>query len=111
MLGAPAESVHAVPSNVVNRDRTYNMADALKAELGREGVSAAKINIISLGPHSRRSRLLYKFAFGPQTQVGMIGITQQEFDPDHWWRNSEGFRTVIGECLAYLYARFVFHPS
>jgi hypothetical protein len=33
-----------------------------------------------------------------------------EFDPDHWWKTSAGVRGVIGEGLAYLYARLLFHP-
>jgi hypothetical protein len=87
------------------------MAVALKKELEREGVSTAKITVISFGPHSRRSRLLYQFAFGPSTQVGMIGVMPHDFDPDHWWRTSAGVRTVIGECIAYAYARLLFRPG
>jgi hypothetical protein len=110
-MGAPAASVHAVPAPAVGRDRTFAMAGALKKELEREGVSTAKITVISFGPHSRRSRLLYQFAFGPSTQVGMIGVMPHDFDPDHWWRTSAGVRTVIGECIAYAYARLLFRPG
>jgi hypothetical protein len=109
-MGAPPESVHAVPAPLVGRDRTFTMALALKADLEREGVSAAKINLISVGPHSRRSRLIYEFAF-PRSQVGMIGVTPQDFDPDHWWRTSNGVRGVISEFIAYGYARFIFQPG
>ncbi len=109
-MGAPAESLHAVPAPLVGKDRTYSMAFTLKQRLEADGVSTAKINVISTGPHSRRSRLLYRRAFGPQSQVGIMGITDNEFDPDHWWRTSTGVRTVVGETIAYLYARFVFRP-
>lgn len=110
-MGAPSGSLHAVPIPYVPKDRTYNMADALKAELKREGISSNKITIMSLGPHSRRSQFLYRLAFGSQWQIGTIGVTQIEYDPDHWWKTSDGFRTVIGEFIAYAYARLAFRAG
>ncbi|HSI11575.1 MAG TPA: hypothetical protein VK961_06000 [Chthoniobacter sp.] len=108
--GAAPETVHTVPAPFVGKDRTYTMASALKKRLEADGVSTAKITVISVGPHSRRSRLLYQFAFGPNSQVGMIAVTDHEFDPDHWWRSSNGVRSVISEAIAYCYARFLFRP-
>ena len=109
-MGAPAESLHAVPGPFVGKDRTYSMAATLKQRLEADGISTAKINVVSVGPHSRRSRLLYQLAFGPHSQIGMMGIVDREFDPAHWWRSSAGVRTVISETIAYLYARFIFRP-
>ncbi|MEP6669351.1 MAG: hypothetical protein ABJF10_09375 [Chthoniobacter sp.] len=109
-MGAPAESLHAVPGPFVGKDRTYSMAATLKKRLEADGVSTAKINVVSIGPHSRRSRLLYQLAFGPHSQIGMMGIPDREFDSSHWWKSSAGVRTVVGETIAYLYARFIFRP-
>jgi hypothetical protein len=109
--GAPAESLHAVPSPRVGKDRTYTMASDLRKRLEADGVSTAKINVVSVGPHSRRSHLLYQFAFGPASQIGIIAVTDREFDPDHWWTSSNGVRSVISEAIAYCYARFLFRPS
>jgi hypothetical protein len=109
-MGAPAASIHVAATSPVERNRTYSMAMALKHRLEADGVSTAKINVISSGPHARRSRLLYEEVFGPQTKVGIQAIVDPEFDPDHWWKTSAGVRGVIGEGLAYLYARLLFHP-
>jgi hypothetical protein len=109
--GASPETVHAVPAPFVEKDRTYTTASILKKRLEADGVSTAKITVISMGPHSRRSRLLYRFAFGPTSEIGMIAITDREFDPVHWWRTSNGVRTVVSEAIAYCYARFVFRPT
>lgn len=108
--GAPPGSVHAVPTPLVGKDRTFTMASSLKKRLEADGVSAAKINVISVGPHSRRSRLLYQMAFGPNSKIGMIAVTDREFDPDRWWTTSNGVRTVLSEAIAYGYARFLFRP-
>jgi hypothetical protein len=109
-MGAPPASIHVVSTGPVERNRTYSMATALKHRLEADGISTAKINVVSFGPHARRSRLLYEKVFGPQTKVGILSIVDPEFDPDHWWKTSAGVRGVIGEGLAYLYARLLFHP-
>lgn len=38
-------------------------------------------------------------------------MDSHEYDPRHWWRTSEGVRNVVGESIAYLYARFFFRPA
>ena len=102
--------VHLAPALEVRKDRTYSMALALRDAMRAEGVPMAKINLISVGPHSRRSRLIYQMAFGPETHVGTIAIEDREFDPARWWTSSQGVRTVIDEVIAYCYARFIFSP-
>jgi hypothetical protein len=68
------------------------------------------VDIVSIGPHARRSRLLYQKALGDKVKVGVIAIEDKRFDPDHWWQSSVGVRSVMGETIAYLYARFFFWP-
>ena len=72
-------------------------------------VSATNFNLMTLGAHARRSRLLFEEAFDGKASVGIISITNREYDPRHWWKYSEGVREVIGESVAYVYARFFFH--
>jgi hypothetical protein len=55
--------------------------------------------------------LLFQKAFGPEVKVGIVAVADPQFDPDHWWRSIEGVREVVGETIAYLYARLLFHPS
>lgn len=109
-MGAPPASLHAVPGPFAGKDRTYSMASTLKKRLEADGISTAKINVVSVGPHSRRSRLLYESAFGPGSRVGMMAVTTRDFDPERWWTSSAGVRTVISEAIAYGYARFIFRP-
>ncbi len=110
-LGADPQTVHPVAAPLYLQDRTYGSAIALRDKLRATGVSAEKVNIVSLGAHSRRTRLLFQKAFGPGTRVGIIAVAPRDFDPAHWWRSSAGFRTVSDELIAYLYARFLFHPK
>ena len=37
-----------------------------------------------------------------------MALEDGQFDWKHWWRTSLGVRTVIGETIAYAYARLLF---
>ena len=109
-LGLTTNDVQAVPTHKIQRDRTYNMALSLKKWLREHDLSPTKVNLITAGPHSRRSRLLFEKALGKGVIVGTLAIPDNEYDERRWWKTSEGVRTVIGEALAYGYARVFFHP-
>lgn len=110
-LGVPENLVNAAPCWYVRRDRTYSSALAVKAWLAAHHLPVRAINLVTLGPHARRSRLLYEEAFGGTVAVGVLAIPNPDYDPQHWWRFSEGVRDVIGEEIAYVYARFFFWPG
>lgn len=109
-LGENMERVRVVESVTPTRDRTYSSAVAVREWLAREGVKVSKIDVLTVGPHARRSRLLYQKALGPDVKVGIISVPDREYDASHWWRYSEGVKEVLSEGAAYLYARFLFRP-
>lgn len=108
--GVDAALIHPVASSVADRDRTYHSALALRAWLMANAPEVRAINVFTEGAHARRTRLLFEKALGPNFRVGIIAAQNPEYDPAHWWRTSEGFREVISESVAYLYARVVFRP-
>jgi hypothetical protein len=110
-LGLPANVVQAVPSPRVRRDRTYACAVALKNWLDENGVGETNVNVISIGAHARRSRLLFRKALGNKYKVGVLCIETRSYDPKRWWKSSEGVRGVTSETIAYGYARLLFRPA
>jgi uncharacterized SAM-binding protein YcdF (DUF218 family) len=110
-LGLDERNVQMVPTNATDRDRTYSSAVALRTWLNERGIAPHSINVVTLGAHARRTRLLYEKAFGGHVTVGVIAVEDREYNPERWWRYSEGVREVISEGAAYLYARFLFHPA
>jgi uncharacterized SAM-binding protein YcdF (DUF218 family) len=114
-IGGDLPHVHPVPSPELTpepvRDRTYASAIAVKKWLKDQGVGVRSINVLTMGTHARRSRLLFQKAFGPKVNVGVIAIRDGEYDPRVWWRYSEGVKEVLSEGAAYLYARFLFRPG
>ena len=110
-VGVPAAKIHIVPAWIVKRDRTYSSAVALREWSRTNNVPLTSFNVITLGPHARRSRLLHQKAFGDGVKVGVIPLTDIQYESDHWWRYSEGVKETLSEAFAYLYARFLFSPE
>ena len=108
--GIPPEAVQMVPSRVMERDRTYSSAVALKNWLHDHDLHVTAINIVTESCHARRTRLLFQKAMGSDVTIGTIAISSPDYDATHWWRYSEGVEEVIGETIAYIYARFFFYP-
>jgi uncharacterized SAM-binding protein YcdF (DUF218 family) len=109
-LGLGANDVQAVPTGLTQRDRTYATALSLKHWWREHAAAPTKINLITSGPHARRSRLLFQKALGKEVTVGVVALEARDYDERHWWHSSQGVRITIGETLAYAYARLLFYP-
>jgi hypothetical protein len=107
-LGLTTNEVLAVPAPGAARDRTYNAAVALKTWFRGHGIDARELQVMTEGAHARRSRLLFQKAFGPTVKIGITSLPEPDIDRRHWWRTSLGFRSMVNETVAYLYARFLF---
>ncbi len=104
-------SVQMVPSRVMDRDRTYASAVALRHWFHEHNMLVSGIDVVTEDLHARRTRLLFQKAFGKQVQVGIIAVPHPDYPANRWWRYSGGVREVIGESIAYIYVRFFFYPS
>ena len=110
-LGLSTNEVQAVPTGHTRRDRTYATALTLRHWLREHDMAATKVNLITGGPHARRSRLMFEKALGKGVTVGVIAIPENDYDERHWWQYSQGVRIIISEALAYIYARLLFYPT
>lgn len=107
-LGVPAEKIIPIPGGEVDRDRTFDSALELRRWMLREGGIPPAVQVVTCGPHARRTRMMFQAALGPGTRVGMIAVPDPAYPAAHWWINSIGFRETIAETVAYTYARFWF---
>ncbi len=98
----------AVPAPSVGTDRTYASAVALRKWLLRSGPLPDKLDVLTTGPHARRTWLLFRAAFPRTVEVGIIAVPDDRYDASRWWTSSDGFRTTTSEFIAYLYAKFLF---
>jgi uncharacterized SAM-binding protein YcdF (DUF218 family) len=109
--GLPDEPLQMVPSRVMDRDRTYGSAVALRNWFREHNMPVRSMNIVTEDVHARRTRLLFEKAFGDSVTVGIIAVPDPDYDSRHWWRYSAGVKDVVSETAAYMYARLLFYPS
>jgi hypothetical protein len=106
--GVPSDAVIPVFYEAVDRDRTYHAAIAAKKWIDGSGMAGKSFTVAAVGPHARRTRLMFMKALGDEVNLGMVALQDPLYDPKHWWHTSEGVRDIIGETIAYVYARFFF---
>jgi len=103
-LGMKENEVVAVPAPAVYRDRTFHSAVAVREWMLKNGVQIENMNLVSLGPHARRSSNLFQQVFAGEAEIGSISIESRDYDPDRWYASSEGVRSTLYEAIAYVYA-------
>ena len=82
----------------------------VRAWAERSGLDLRKIDVVTRGPHARRSRLLYEEAFGPQVQIGVISIRPEAYDEGQWWRSSIAAQDVAEQAVGLLWVELFFDP-
>lgn len=105
-LGVPDSLVSTVPAREeVERDRTFAAARALKMWIDGSGLAVRGVDVVTVGPHARRSRLVFQRALGDSITVGCVSVPDLEYNGTTWWTTSAGVRDVLQETIGYAYAR------
>jgi len=105
ILGMDSTKIVSVASKRVLTERTFHSALTLKEWFLEYRPDIKSFNLISLGPHSRRSWYLFQKAM-PDKEIGVIALGDQRFDPQKWWKSSKGTRTVLAETIGIFYVFF-----
>ncbi len=103
-LGVNPDKIVAIPTPRFKKDRTAASALAVKNWLLGSALPIKSINLYSYDAHSRRSWFIYSRVLHPQFEVGILAYPSPFYDSARWWATSEGFRSVLSEAIAYLYA-------
>ena len=109
--GFTTNQILIATSSLKKKDRTYLAAIALKKMLKENKIKEKNLHLITIGPHGRRSRLLFQKALGKEYQIGITSLPDTSYDPKRWYMYSKGVRAVIDETIAYFYAKFLFYPT
>lgn len=102
-LGMNSNALASAPAPNVLRNRTFVSATSVQNLLTQSHIHPAGINVISVGPHARRSYVVYHKVLGPTCPVGIISLPPQSYDPECWWKSSDGIKTTISETAGWLY--------
>ena len=109
--GIDAASIVVVAAPPSERERTYLSAVMVREWLARQGETVARLDVITRGAHGRRSRHLYRDAFGAAIEVGIVSVPSREYDPARWWASSEGTRSVLTEAAGMAWTLCCFDPE
>jgi hypothetical protein len=104
-MGFNPQKLQVVSTAYTPKCRTQNAAIALKHYLATSDYPIQSMNVFTLGPHARRTWLVFSRVFPSPTMVGIIAAKPLAYEPKSWWKSSEGVRTIVGELIAYLYRR------
>src|SRR6266550_9500384 len=83
--GVPEQSLQMVPSRVMDRDRTYGSAVALRNWFRDHNMAVSGINVVTEDVHARRTRLLFQKALGKNVRVGIIAVANADYPANAWW--------------------------
>ena len=109
--GFPDEKLAVVAAPASAQDRTYLSAVVVRDWLAESGHDVGSLDLVSSGPHTRRSWQLYRLAFGDSVRIGAIAAASAEYDASAWWKTSVGARTLFSEAVAWLWTSCCFWPG
>jgi len=109
-LGIPENQIVVAIADEMRKDRTYVAAVALREAFMAYNIGETNLHLVTTGPHGRRSRMLFQKALGPDYAIGVTSLEDFSYDAEDWYKCSEGVRSVLGELIAYTYAKFFFYP-
>ncbi len=109
-VGVDSQMINVIRDPAVTKDRTYSTAVEVDHWLKEYQPQVKTLNVVTIGPHARRSRLLFDLALTTNVSVGVINLKDNSYSSRYWWKSSIGLKTVLGELLAYFYAKLIFYP-
>jgi hypothetical protein len=92
----------AVPAPRVEWNRTSRMARAVRDRMLELGLKPQGVNVITLGPHGRQSRLAYSRILGAAVPVGVISVPKDDYDPSYWWLSGAGIKKTTKDFAGWL---------
>ncbi|MEO8081711.1 MAG: hypothetical protein ABI641_14355, partial [Caldimonas sp.] len=101
----------AVPAPPSAQERTYLSAVVVRDWARSTGTRLGAIDLFSSGVHARRSLIVFRMAFGPEVEIGVLAAEPNEYDKTHWWTTSTGAKAVLGEAISVAWTRCCFWPA
>ncbi len=110
-VGFPQARLTAVPAPYSAQERTFLSAVTVREWLSEQGVVIDSLDVFSADIHARRSRDLYRLAFGEEVSVGVYAMEPEDFELDRWWESSDTAKAVLAELLGWVFVKCCFDPG
>jgi hypothetical protein len=99
--GVQRDRIIVAPTGEIEHERTFKSAVATWRALQERGIHPRAINVLTLGPHARRSQLVYTKVYAPVTQAGIIAWSPAYYHTQPWWRSSRRTKCFLREIIGY----------
>ena len=93
------------------QERTFLNAVMVREWFKQQAIRLTRLDVFSSGVHTRRSRDLYRLAFGEQVAIGIVDAQPHGFDPAYWWRSSDSGKSVAIEFTGWFLVKCCFSPG
>jgi len=101
--GLTQDRILLAPAREVETQRTFESALAVSRTLSTMGLKPRAVNVFTLGPHARRTALVYRKVLGPTIKVGVIAWQRPELQSGPWWQSTERAENLITQTAGYLF--------
>ncbi len=108
--GVTSIPVVAVAAPESAQDRTFLSAVVVREWLRRHGGTIDAVDLFSGSVHARRSRLVFRMAFGPEVDVGVFAAAPRRYALERWWTTSDGVKAVLDEAISLAWTACCFAP-
>ena len=109
--GSVSVPIVALPAPEAAQERTFLSAVVVRDALRQGGGAGDAVDLFSGAVHARRSRLVYRLAFGPGVEVGILAARPRRYALDRWWATSDGAKAVLDEAIALAWTTCCFWPT
>jgi uncharacterized SAM-binding protein YcdF (DUF218 family) len=92
--GVPADAIRILMDPSAN---TEQEVDEIARDLRRDQAHA--VIIVTSKPHTRRVRLIWDKRVGSEPRAIVRYVSDDPFDPSHWWRSTSDALDVVREVL------------
>ena len=110
-LGFPVERSVVINVPYSAQNRTFLNAVMVREWFEQQGISLTRLDVFSRSVHTRRSRDLYRLAFGEQIEIGIIASAPRDFTPAQWWQSSDRGKGVAVEFAGWFLVKCCFYPG
>jgi hypothetical protein len=101
------DSIETIPVLDTKLSNTYSCALAFRDWYLNSSYKGKPVNIVSLGPHTHRTWMVYRKVLGRDIDVGVILIDNAKYNKYNWWKSLKGISNTIDEAASYIYMALV----
>ena len=107
----PVEKSVIVNAPYSAQNRTFLNAVMVREWFKQQGISLTRLDVFSSSVHTRRSRDLYRLAFGDQVEIGITASEPRDFTPEDWWNSNDRGKGVAVELAGWFLIKCCFFPG